>query len=74
VTTSALDRLQQKWTEYYRGNQALLREISRKQKVALDNVYADGSEAGKVDGALGWRVVRFEAPGLASAGVVAVVC
>jgi hypothetical protein len=56
---SALDHLQQKWSECYRENQALLREIEwlkgemaeirRKQKIALNKIYANGFEVGKVD-------------------------
>ncbi len=59
VTTNALDHLQQKWSECYRENKALqqeierlkteMTEIQRKQKIALDNAYENGYEAGRAD-------------------------
>ena len=59
MTTNALDHLQEKWTVCHRENEALreenkklrdeLEELQRRQKIALDNAYADGYKAGQAD-------------------------
>ncbi len=55
-----LEQLAQKWHDCYEEKQALARElegleaelaeVQRRQKIALDNAYADGYEHGFQDG------------------------
>lgn len=59
MKTDVVDHLQRQWMACDKEKQALLREnerlkaelteVQRKQKIALDNAYADGYEAGKQD-------------------------
>jgi len=59
ATINTLDHLQRKWTACYQEKQALQREIEwlkgelaefeRKKKIALDNAYENGYEAGRAD-------------------------
>ena len=57
MKTDVLDHFQRQWMACDKGKQVLLREnerlkaelieVQRKQKVALDNAFADGYETGK---------------------------